>query len=100
MAITKTTAIERCEVYPASDSTAANTLNAAWPSLMVCYKDTIDDPDDADLPVIASRTKHFNKFTLTESIPEGESEPVVSSAATDVSGEPQLVRDICGAIWS
>jgi hypothetical protein len=30
--------------------------------VMVVYNDVIDDADDADLPVTATRVKHLNKF--------------------------------------
>ena len=88
MAITKTTTVQRCEVYPLQDSSSANTANAKHPSVMVVYNDVIDDADDADLPVTATRVKHINKF-----VEDG-------GAATDVSGEDTLVQTICAAIWS
>lgn len=88
MAITKTTTVQRCEVYPLMDSSADDTANAKHPSVMVVYNDVIDDADDADLPVTATRVKHLNKFVEDE----GE--------ATDVSGEDALVQTICTAIWS
>lgn len=99
MAITKTTRVQRAEVYRAMDSTAEATENAAWPSLMVVYEDVLDDPDDSELPVTAIRTKHLQKFTLTPGTDE-DGNPTMSSAATVVTGEDQLVQDICGAIWS
>lgn len=99
MAITKTTIVQRCEVYPAHDSSAASTTNEAWPTLLVVYNDVLDDPDDAELPVTAMRTKHLSKFTITHGT-DSDGSPTESSAATSVSGEDQLVQDICGAIWS
>jgi hypothetical protein len=88
MAITKTTTVQRCEVYPLTDSSAATTTNAKFPSIMVVYNDSMDDPEDADLPIIATRVKHLNKF-----VEDG-------GAATDVSGEDALVQTICTAIWA
>ena len=88
MAITKTTILQRCEVYPLQDSSAEDTANTKHPSVMVVYNDVIDDADDADLPVTASRVKHIYKF-----VEDG-------GAATDVSGEDALVQTICTAIWS
>ena len=88
MAITKTTTVQRCEVYPLMDSSADDTANAKHPSVMVVYNDVIDDADDADLPVTATRVKHIHKF-----VEDG-------GAATDVSGEDALVQTICTAIWS
>ena len=57
MAITKTTAIQRLEVYPPADSSAADTANAKHETVMVVYEDTLDDTADADLPVVASMLK-------------------------------------------
>lgn len=97
MAITKTTRVQRCEVYPKQDPSAADTLSEAWPTLMVVYEDVIDDADDADLPVTATRVKHLQKFTVTPAETEGD--PAVSTA-TVVTGEDALVQSICTAVWS
>ena len=99
MAITKTTTVQRCEVYPAHDSSAESTTSEAWPTVMVVYEDVLDDSEDADLPVTATRVKHLERFTITHGT-DSEGNPTESSAATSVSGEDQLVQDICGAIWS
>ena len=88
MAITKTTAVQRLEVYPVADSSAADTANAKHESVMVVYEDTLDDSSDADLPVTATRVKHLYKF-----VEDG-------GAATDYSGEDALVQTVCGAIWA
>ena len=95
MAITKTTSVQRVEAYPQSDANAADTLNSGNPTVMVVYEDAMDDPDDNDLPVVATRVKHLSRYTITVADDGTE-----SSAATDVTGEDQLVQDICGAIWS
>ena len=99
MAISKTTRVQRAEVYRAMDSTAEATLSAAWPTVMVVYEDVLDDPDDAELPVTATRTKHLQKFTITHGT-DDEGNPTESSAATVVTGEDALVQSICTAIWS
>ena len=99
MAITKTTRVQRCEVYSKSDADAEATVSEAWPTVMVVYEDVLDDTEDADLPVTATRVKHLTKFTLTHGT-DDEGNPTVSSAATVVTGEDQLVQDICGAVWS
>ena len=99
MAITKTTKVQRCEVYPKSDADAAATVSAAWPTIMVVYEDVLDDTEDADLPVTATRVKHLEKFTITHGT-DSDGNPTESSAATVVTGEDQLVQDICGAVWS
>jgi hypothetical protein len=99
MAITKTTTVQRCEVYPTANADAETTVSEAWPTIMVVYEDMLDDSEDADLPVTATRVKHLTKFTLTYGSDE-EGNATQSSAATVVTGEDQLVQDICGAVWS
>ena len=88
MAITKTTTVQRIEVYPATDNSAADTSNNKHKSLMVVYNDILDDSTDADLPVTVTRTKHLYKF-----VEDGGS-------ATNYSGEDALVQTVCAAIWS
>ena len=88
MAITKTTKVQRIEVYPPADASAADTANAKHETLMVVYHDILDDSEDADLPVTAERVKHLNKF-----VEDGGS-------ATNYSGEDSLVKDICDKIWA
>ena len=99
MAITKTTRVQRTEVYPKTDADAEATVSAAWPTLMVVYEDVLDDPDDAELPVTATRVKHLQKFTITYGT-DDEGLPTESSAATVVTGEDGLVQTICTAIWA
>lgn len=99
MAITKTTLVQRAEVYPKSSAEAENTTSAAWPTVMVVYEDVLDDPDDSELPVTATRVKTLQKFTVTHST-DDDGNPTESSAATVVSGEDAMVQSICGAIWS
>ena len=89
MAITKTTSVQRVEVYPQSDADAADTLNSGNATLMVVYEDSMDDPNDSDLPVVATRVKHLHRYSDED-----------NATATDVTGEDQLVQDICGAIWT
>jgi hypothetical protein len=88
MAITKTTTVQRIEVYPPADSSADDTANAKHETLMVVYQDTIDDPADDDLPVTADRPKHLSKYQSD------------GGDATDYSGEDALVQTVCDAIWS
>lgn len=99
MAITKTTKVQRCEVYPVMDSTAEATESAAWPTVMVVYEDVLDDPDDAELPVTATRVKHLQKFTVTPGT-DDDGNPTSTSAATVITGEDALVQTICTAVWS
>jgi len=89
MAITKTTSVQRVETYPPSDSTAEDTVNAGNCSVMVVYIDTMDDPDDDDLPQDFERVKWIRRYTNDE-----------DQTTTIITGEAQLVQDICGAIWS
>lgn len=99
MAITKITRVQRCEVYPKLNADAEATVSAAWPSIMVVYEDVLDDTEDADLPVTATRVKHLEKFTITYGT-DSDGNQTESSAATVVTGEDALVQSICGAIWS
>ena len=88
MAITKTTKVQRVEVYPAMDSSAASTTNNAHERLMVVYEDTLDDSADADLPVTATRVKNLTKLVADD------------GAATDYSGEDALVKSVADKLWS
>lgn len=89
MAITSTQSVQRVEVYPLADSSAADTANAKHPSVMVVYENTLTGTGgDAHLDgQVSTQVEHFSKY-----VEDGGS-------ATDVSGEAQLVQDICGAIW-
>ncbi len=88
MAITLTRTLQRAEVYPLADSSAADDTNAKHPTIMVVYNETFDDTGDADLPVTATKVKHMSKY-----VEDG-------GAATDYSNEDALVQTICGAIWA
>jgi len=88
MAITNVRTVERCEVYPPRDSSADDTANAKHGSVVVVYKHTFDDSEDAALPVSTETVIYLNKF-----VEDG-------GAATNVSGEDALVQTVCGAIWS
>lgn len=83
MAIEKTQIIQRIEVYPAVDAND----NAR---LMVVFETTFDDTTDADLPVKSTHVKHLTRYYLDENQEE---------QATDISGENQIVQDICNALW-
>jgi len=86
MAITNTRAVQRIETYPA--------LVGDDPTLMVVYEHTFDDTKDAALPVTSTVVKHLQRYTVT--VAEDGTE---SSTATDITGEDQLVQDVCSAIW-
>ena len=89
MAITNTTSVQRIEVYPAQDSSAANTTNAGNCTVMVVYLETFDDSSDAKLPVTTDRIVHLYRYSDEE-----------AGTATDISGEDALVQSVCGAIWA
>ena len=86
-------------MYPKADASAEATVSAAWPTLMVVYEDTLDDAEDNDLPVTATRVKHLEKFTITYGT-DSEGNTTESSAATSVSGEDALVQSLCSTLWS
>lgn len=88
MAITNTRSVQRVEVYPAADSDSDATM-------MVVYEHTFDDSDDDSLPVTTMATKHLVRNAVT--VAEDGSQTVT---ATDVSGEDQIVQDLCGAVWT
>jgi hypothetical protein len=88
MAITKTTKLNHIEVYEAIDSSAADSSNTKHARVRAEYIDTLDDSEDADLPVSVGRTVYLTKF-----VEDG-------GAATDYSNEHALVKTICAAVWS
>lgn len=77
MAITKTTIIEYVLVLEQSPD----------PVLEVRYIDTLDDTEDADLPVRSKRMVRLERYDA-------------DSNATDYSGYEQLVIDIADAVWT
>ena len=87
MAITKTTIVERIDVFPAADPSADDTTYQAHPTAYVVYQDTIDDSSDDDLPIVHQRGKDFTKFDF-----EGN--------ATVYSSEDALVVSVLNGIWS
>ena len=88
MAITNVRKVQRVEVYPIADSTAADTSNAKHESIMVVYKHTFDDSGDASLPVSTETVIYLGKF-----VEDG-------GAATGYATEDTLVKDICAKIWA
>jgi len=84
MAISISKALQRCETYPATGDDP--TTNKGNPSLMVVMTITFDDTEDAELPAISNHVTHLNRF-------DAEGEPTV------ISGQIQLVQDICAAVW-
>lgn len=82
MAITKTTTVQRVEVYPDN-------------RLMVVYNDFFDDPDDDQLPHESTRVVHLSKMTSTT-----DEEGNVTETPTDLSKHDPLVQTIAAAIWA
>ena len=54
-----------------------------------------DDTSDAALPVTSTVVKHLQRFVVTVDDVGNE-----TSTATDVSGEDQLVQNVCAAVWT
>jgi hypothetical protein len=63
--------------------------------MMIVYTHTFDDSSDAELPVTTDKVKRLIRYTITVADDGTE-----TSTATDVTGEDQLVQDICAAIWT
>ena len=82
MAITKTTTVQRVEVYPDN-------------RIMVVYIDLFDDPDDDQLPHESNRVVHLSKMKTTT-----DEEGNVTETPTDVSGHDALVQTIAAAVWA
>lgn len=82
MAITKTTKVQRVEVYEDT-------------RLMVVYTDVFDDPDDDQLPHTSQRVVHLSKMTSTT-----DEEGNVTETPTDVSKHDPLVQTIAAAVWA
>ena len=88
MAITKTVKILQIRIYPAADSTAEDSSNAKWPSLQLIKEVTLDDTEDAELPVSTHVRSVLNKYNLSDAKPY------------DFSNEDTLTQAILGAIWT
>ncbi len=87
MTISKTEILQRCETYPAQDPSAESTTNQGNPRLMVVTEITFDDADDAELPAVSNHITHLKRY-------DSDGNP------TDVSGQMQIVQDICSAVWA
>ena len=87
MTITKTEVMQRCEIYPAMDAQDPPTQNDANPRVGYFSQITFDDADDAELPAVSNHVTYLNRY-------DDNGNP------TDVSGYPQLVQDICAAVWT
>ena len=82
--------VQRIEVFPAHDSSAADDANAKYPIINVFYDSTLAGTGaDSDVDGIVAGTSVF----LTKFVEDG-------GAATDVSGQDALVQSVCTALWS
>lgn len=82
MAITKTTTVQRIEVYPDN-------------RMMVVYNDVFDDPDDDQLPHTSQRVVHLKKMTSST-----DEQGNVTETPTNVSAHDPLVQIIATALWA
>lgn len=87
MAITKTEVNQRTEVYVAADATAGTDTNEGNPTLMVVTQITFDDSEDAELPAVSNHVSHLSRY-------DENGDPTV------ISGQAQIVQDICAGIWT
>jgi len=85
MAITKESKVQRVEVYVDGDNIYLNSY----------IEVTIDDPDDNELPITTSTSKHYPKMELSVN-DDGDHLEV----PTDMSDEPELVQTIAAAVWA
>ena len=94
MAISKEEVLHRCEVFPPTNPDAALSTNDGTtlstndgnPTIRVNMVITFDDDSDPELPVVSNHITRLQRF-------DEEGNP------TDVSGQPQIVQDICAAVW-
>ena len=82
MAITKTTTVQRVEVYPDD-------------RMMIVYNEHFDDPDDDQLPHQSQRQVSLTRMTTTMA-----EDGTITETATDVSGHDPLVQTIAAAVWT
>lgn len=87
MAITKTEVNQRTEVYVAQNPEAESTTNEGNPTLMVVTTITFDDSEDAELPAVSNHVTHLSRY-------DENGDPTV------ITGQAQIVQDICAGIWA
>lgn len=88
MAITKTEKIRQITINMPSGNDMRHYLN---------IQSTVkwDDPDDNELPVSKDVFREIRYSTFSV-----DGEGVQEEILTDISGEPQLIKDICNVLWS
>jgi hypothetical protein len=87
MAITKTEENQRTDGYVAQETEAASTTNEGNPTLMVVTTITFDDTGDAELPAVSNHVVHLSRYDA-------------DGVATVITGQAQIVQDICAGIWA
>lgn len=90
MAMTKTIQTEGIDIVFPNNAVGST----AEKSLLITEKINIDDPDDDLLPVVQRKSRRIEKYTAVD-VGDG----VFEDQLTDISGESQLVQDICALIW-
>lgn len=87
MAITKTVKILQIRIYPAADSTAEDSSNAKWPSLQLIKEVTLDDTEDAELPVSTHVRSALSRYNF-------------DGSAYDFSNEDTLTKAVIASLWT
>jgi hypothetical protein len=87
MTITKTEVNQRTEVYKAADPEAEPTTNEGNPTLMIVTEITFDDSEDAELPAVSNHVTYLSRY-------DENGDPTV------ITGQAQIVQDICAGIWA
>ena len=68
--------------------------------LVISSTTSWDDPDDSDLPINKTSMREITKTSQDTTYDAETGAPVHSQTATDITGESQLVQDICAVIWT
>lgn len=68
--------------------------------LIVSMTTSWDDPDDNDLPMSKTTTREITKNSQTTTYDEETGAPIHSETPTDITGESQMIQDICAVIWA
>ena len=87
MAITKVVKVTEVRVYPATDSSAADSSNDKWPTLRVTKEFTLDDTGDAELPIVSHARTALYRYNS-------------DGSAYDFASEDNLVKAIIAAVWT
>jgi len=91
MPLTKSEEVTRLEVLGMT-----GTSIDGQPRINVEIRTTWDDEDDAELPIQKIRHESYERYLYV--MEEGATEPTRSD--TDLSGAPQIVRDVATVIWT